>query len=68
MLIGSIMKVSQWVPQWGEEWMWALRMKEIKNRAPGAGSVAEWLSLHALLWRPRVQILGVDMAPPVRPR
>ena len=32
----------------------------------GAGSVAEWLSSHAPLRRPRVQILGADMAPLVR--
>ena len=32
-----------------------------------AGSVAEWLSSRALLRRPRVQILGVDMAPLIRP-
>ena len=33
--------------------------------------MAEWLSLHALLQRPRVSlvwILGVDMAPLIRPR
>ena len=34
----------------------------------GAGSVAEWLSSRALLRRPRVQILGADMAPLIRPR
>ena len=36
----------------------------------GAGPVAEWLSSRALLRRPRVsavQILGVDMAPLIRP-
>ena len=33
-----------------------------------AGSVSEWLSSCAPLWRPRVQILGADMAPPlIRP-
>ena len=34
----------------------------------GAGSVAEWLSSRAPLRRPRVRILGADMAPLVRPR
>ena len=37
----------------------------------GAGPMAEWLSLRAPLRRPRVllvRILGVDMAPLVRPR
>ena len=34
----------------------------------GAGSVAEWLSSRAPLQQPRVQILGTDMAPLVRPR
>ena len=33
----------------------------------GAGSVAEWLSSRASLQRPRVRILGADMAPLVRP-
>ena len=36
----------------------------------GAGPVAECLSSRALLWQPRVspvQILGVDMAPFIRP-
>ena len=33
----------------------------------GAGSVAKWLSSRSPLQRPRVQILGVDMAPLVRP-
>ena len=33
----------------------------------GAGSMAEWLSLHALLQQPRVRILGSDMVPLVRP-
>ena len=35
-----------------------------------AGPVAEWLSLCGLLWWPRVsqvQILGTDMAPPIKP-
>ena len=36
--------------------------------SPGAGSVAEWLSSRALLWRSRVQILGADIALLVRPR
>ena len=35
---------------------------------PGAGSVAEWLSLCAPLRQPRVRILGANMAPLVRPR
>ena len=38
-----------------------------KKLRSGAGSVAEWLSSRTLLRRPRVQILGVDMAPLVRP-
>ena len=33
----------------------------------GPCPVAEWLGLHALLWQPRVRILGTDMAPLVRP-
>ena len=33
----------------------------------GASSVAEWLSSCTPLRRPRVRILGVDMAPLVRP-
>ena len=36
----------------------------------GPGPVAEWLSLHALLWLPRVlpvRILDVDMALLIRP-
>ena len=39
-----------------------------KNIDLGAGSVAEWLSSRAPLRRPRVRILGMDMAPLVRPR
>ena len=39
----------------------------IKKIFLGAGSVAEWLSSRALLRRPRVRILGTDMAPLVRP-
>ena len=41
------------------------------KRNAGAGPMAEWLSSHAPLWQPRVlpvQILGVDMAPLIRPR
>ena len=36
----------------------------------GAGPVAEWLSSHAPLWRPRVslvEILGADLALLIRP-
>ena len=43
-------------------------LTEIKKT--GVGPVAEWLSLHAPLRRPRVllvQILGVDMAPLIKP-
>ena len=42
----------------------------IQNSAMGAGPVAEWLSLHTPLWRPRVllaRILGAGMAPLIRP-
>ena len=39
-----------------------------ENRQYGAGSVAEWLSSCAPLQRPRVRILGADMAPLVRQR
>ena len=41
----------------------------LKN-CPGADPVAEWLSLYAPLQQPRVSlvwILGVDMAPLIRP-
>ena len=44
--------------------------KTDKKRSIGAGPVAEWLRSHALLCQPRVlpvRILGVDMAPLVRP-
>ena len=44
--------------------------KGSKTEMEGAGPVAEWLSLCALLWQPRVsqiQILGADMAPLIRP-
>ena len=40
----------------------------LRRRESGAGSVAEWLSSRASLRRPRVWILGTDMAPLVRPR
>ena len=40
----------------------------VKYKYAGAGSVAEWLSSHVPLQRPRVRILGTDMAPLVRPR
>ena len=39
-----------------------------ENLRTGAGSVAEWLSLHAPLRQPSVRILGADTAPLVRPR
>ena len=39
--------------------------RDFKNET---GSVAEWLSSRAPLRRPRVRILGADMAPLVRPR
>ena len=45
-------------------------MKDIKKGKFGAGPMAEWLSSHALLQWPRVspiQILGADMAPPIKP-
>ena len=38
----------------------------LKDDDAGAGSVAEWLNSHAPLRRPRVQILGEDMAPLLR--
>ena len=41
------------------------------NTGPGAGPVAEWLSLRALLQWPRVslvQILSVDVAQLIKPR
>ena len=37
-------------------------------RKLGVGSVAEWLSSLALLRKPRIRILGADMAPLGRPR
>ena len=40
----------------------------IKEKKEGAGSVAEWLSSHAPLQRPRVGIPGTNMALLVRPR
>ena len=44
-------------------------IKLLKNSNElGAGSTAEWLSSRAPLWWPRVQIVGTDMAPLVRPR
>ena len=46
------------------------RVSSLEDLDRGAGPVAEWLSLHALLWRPRVspvRILGVDMAPLIKP-
>ena len=49
------------------------RRKELKLKKEnecGAGPMAEWLSSHGPLRRPRVspvRILGVDMAPLVRP-
>ena len=42
----------------------------ILNQRRGKGPMAEWLSLLAPLLWPRVsplQILGADMAPPIRP-
>ena len=44
------------------------RRGRLCGRVVGAGSVAEWLRLRAPLRRPRVQILGADMALLVRPR
>ena len=41
------------------------RKQVVKNLA--AGSVAEWLSSRAPLRRPRVRLLGADMALLVRP-
>ena len=44
--------------------------KMINKRCQGASAVAEWLSLHAPLRWPRVlsvRILGMDMAPLVKP-
>ena len=43
-------------------------LNDVKELFLGAGSVVEWLSSCPPLWRPRVQILGADMAPLVRPR
>ena len=44
------------------------KQKKFNNlKRQRAGPVAEWLSSHAPLQRPRVQILGADMAPLVRP-
>ena len=43
---------------------------QLKMEFSGAGHMAEWLSSHALLWRPRVfpiRILGTDTAPLARP-
>ena len=40
----------------------------LSKESQGAGSMAEWLSLRAPLRRPRVQILGADVAPLVGPR
>ena len=40
----------------------------LRNIAMGAGSVAEWLSSRAPLRRPRVRVLGADMALLVGPR
>ena len=43
----------------------------IENSGDGASPVAEWLSSHTLLWRPRVSlvgILGADMALLIKPR
>ena len=40
------------------------------KRVVGAGPVAKWLSLRALLWQPRVlpvRVLGMDMAPFIKP-
>ena len=41
-----------------------------KKEGTGAGLVAQWLSVHILLWWPRIHwfwILGADMAPLVKP-
>ena len=42
----------------------------VKSLGSGAGPMAEWLSSHTPLQQPRVsqvQILGVDMAPLIKP-
>ena len=46
------------------------RNTESENVGVGAGPLAEWLSSYTPLWWPRVspvRILGVDMAPLIRP-
>ena len=46
-------------------------LKTILCKTIGADPVAEWLSLHVLLQRPRVslvRILGTDMTPLIKPR
>ena len=51
-----------------ENWVTTERPSRLVN--PGAGPTAEGLSSHTLLWQPRisaVQILGVDMAPLIKP-
>ena len=40
----------------------------LENNHAGAGSIAKWLSSRAPQRRPRVRILGADMAPLIRPR
>ena len=45
-------------------------IKEKDTKEARGCPVAEWLSSHALLWQPRVlqvRILGLDMAPLIRP-
>ena len=43
-------------------------LRFVQKCEAGAGPVAEWLSSRAPLQRPRVQILGADMALLVRSR
>ncbi len=57
-LMGTLQWSNQTVTNWSH----------LKKIPQGAGPMAEWLSSRALLRRPRVRILGVDMALLVRPR
>ena len=63
---------ADWGPRAGEKALLPLSENAIlvvsRKFCPGAGSVVEWLSSHTLLQRPRVRILGTNMAPLIRPR
>ena len=68
-LEGPATKIYNYVPEgiWGDK---AEKKSDLNMCRTGAGPVTEWLSLHTLLWQPRVspvRILGVVKTSLIRP-